>query len=635
MRSIFLSGLVGFVSIAAAQSSTANTTDSSSPSTSSSLSTTSSSTSGSLGSTVILSTSSSFVPSASSTQATAITVATDDSGQFTAIGAAVTAAQNSGIATVSVMAGTYTEAVMIPGTQTVTIVGPTASSYAQNQVVITTSGSNGAIGFGTSNSIGATFKYLNFTNTATSGTAPAAFVKGSNIAFYGCSLISSSTGVYYSSYSTALIYDSYIEGSDKLFTNYPTVYVYGSTIVPLSSNALIMYGKGATINGVNYNSTLVVDSSSVVQKTGYTNTYVYLAAPNGAYTQAIYRKTTLGSLIAPSGFYSTSCTASLSAFYGEFENSGSGAISSLNSASRSAACDNSLVASQMSAFTIDQVFGNAYPGYGTFSTSWIDTDALSAISNSDASQIVAASSSVASPSTMLASSVSSSGSASSILQSSGNFTAISTSASSIATSLSSINSSASSTISSSTVSTSASSSCAAPTPSGTFTVSLNATTCQYGNISAAIAALPADSKPYTILIMPGTYNEQLSITRNGKVTLIGQTTYVNDYTKNEVKIQFSNGQLTSAGLDETTPVINAKKTNDNSGLALYNIDFINTYPQTANTAALAADFYGADIAAYGCSFIGYQDTLLANKGTQVFSNCYIEGSIDYIWGYVQ
>jgi pectin methylesterase-like acyl-CoA thioesterase len=66
---------------------------------------------------------------------------------------------------------------------------------------------------------------------------------------------------------------------------------------------------------------------------------------------------------------------------------------------------------------------------------------------------------------------------------------------------------------------------------------------------------------------------------------------------------------------------------------VYNIDFVNTYPQTANTAALAADFYGANIAAYGCSFVGFQDTLLANKGTQVFSNCYIEGSVDFIWGF--
>ncbi|KAE8349997.1 pectin lyase fold/virulence factor [Aspergillus coremiiformis] len=168
--------------------------------------------------------------------------------------------------------------------------------------------------------------------------------------------------------------------------------------------------------------------------------------------------------------------------------------------------------------------------------------------------------------------------------------------------------------------------------SSTFIVSQNATAGQYSNVTAAIAALPNDGQAYTIYIKPGTYTEQLSITRAGKVTLRGETSFENDYTQNLVTIQFSRGELTSAGLDEITPVINAKKT-DGSGLALYNINFVNTYPQTRNTAALAADFYGSNMAAYGCSFVGFQDTLLANMGTQVFSNCYIEGSVDFIWGY--
>jgi pectin methylesterase-like acyl-CoA thioesterase len=115
--------------------------------------------------------------------------------------------------------------------------------------------------------------------------------------------------------------------------------------------------------------------------------------------------------------------------------------------------------------------------------------------------------------------------------------------------------------------------------------------------------------------------------------LIGETKFPNDYTQNEVYLEFSSGRFTNLGQNEQTPTIYAKKANDNSGFAVYNIDFINTYPQTYNTAALAADFYGANIAAYGCSFIGFQDTLLANKGVQIFVNSYIEGSVDFIWGF--
>lgn len=520
--------------------------------------------------------------------ASAVTVAADGTAQFTDINAAVAYAQNSGFPSVVVNSGTY-PALTITGTQTVTISGPTATAYSENQVVVSASTTAGALSFGTSNSQGVTFRNLNFTNTATSGVAPAVNMKGINMAFYGCSLVSGGMGAYSSSYGISLIASTYIEGSDKLFYNYPTVYLFQSTIVPTASGASIFYAKGASINNVWYNSTMIVDSSSVVRKPGLANTNVYLATPNGLnnYTQAVYRNTALGSLIAAGGVYSTSC--SVIALYGEFETTGAGAYSS-NPAARAAACDQQLNADQVSSFTIDRVFGNAFYGYSNTATSWIEASVLSAIQSSDAAQVASASSSA--------------------LSTSGTVTATA-----------------------SATSNSGSVTCTTPTPSSTLVVSQNATNCQYSNVSAAIAALPNDSKPYTILIMPGTYTEQISITRNGKVTLIGHSSYVNDYSHNEVAIQISNGQLTSANKDETTPVINVKKTNDDSGMAIYNINFLNTYPQTSNTAALAADFYGANIAAYGCKFVGFQDTLLANKGTQLFSNCYIEGSIDYIWGF--
>ncbi|KAJ9132263.1 Pectinesterase [Pleurostoma richardsiae] len=168
--------------------------------------------------------------------------------------------------------------------------------------------------------------------------------------------------------------------------------------------------------------------------------------------------------------------------------------------------------------------------------------------------------------------------------------------------------------------------------SATYTVAPTPAAGQYTSVMSAVAALPNDGKAYTVYILAGEYTEQVWVNRTGMVTLRGETSFPNDFSQNTVKIQFSYGLLTSLNEDELTPVLNSKKT-DGSGLALYNIDFINLYPQTSNTAALAADFYGANMAAYGCSFKGYQDTLLANQGVQLFSNCYIEGSVDFIWGY--
>ena len=109
-------------------------------------------------------------------------------------------------------------------------------------------------------------------------------------------------------------------------------------------------------------------------------------------------------------------------------------------------------------------------------------------------------------------------------------------------------------------------------------------------LETAISALPNDGAEKVILINPGTNTEQININRTGKVTLRGVTSFENDYSQNQVTIQFSYGVSTSAWQDESTPVINSKKT-DGSGLALYNINFVNTFPQTKNYAALATDFY--------------------------------------------
>lgn len=553
----------------------------------------------------------------------------------------------------------------------VTLVGATASAVADwsaNQATILSPSIPFSIN--TNGVKGVTLRNINFVNSATTAAtvgAVAVSLRGPNVAFYGCSFVSPGTGVITSTYGTTFIANSYVEGSDKLFNNLPSIYVYKSTIVPLSSSALIVYSKGATLNSVFYNSSVIIDSSSVERKSGYTNTNVFLAAANGVGSTVIYRNTALGSLIAATGFHPSSTSAN--SYYGEYLTTGSGSYGKV--ATPRPAYDIPLTASQVSQFTVDKVFGNAFYPYGTTDVSWVDADVQSSlqasyananaiatapvVSSSIASSSVASSSiasssvatsSVASSSAATSSTASNTSSAvssgslyvsssdSASVTSTISLSAVSSTSSTISSSASDVSTIDSTIASSSSISASTSAtSCSAPTPSGTLVVSKAPGPCEYSNVTSAISALPNDSKPYTISIGAGTYVEQLSITRNGKVTLVGFTSFNNDYTQNQVRLEFSSGRLTNLGQNEQTPVINAKKNNDNSGLALYNIDFVNTFPQTANTAALAADFYGANIAAYGCSFVGFQDTLLANKGTQVFSNCYIEGSVDFIWGY--
>lgn len=67
-----------------------------------------------------------------------------------------------------------------------------------------------------------------------------------------------------------------------------------------------------------------------------------------------------------------------------------------------------------------------------------------------------------------------------------------------------------------------------------------------------------------------------------------------------------------------------------SNFKAYNINFSNTYGQGAQAVALTAN--GDQQGYYACGFYGYQDTLYAKAGKQYYSNCYIEGAVDFIFG---
>lgn len=60
-------------------------------------------------------------------------------------------------------------------------------------------------------------------------------------------------------------------------------------------------------------------------------------------------------------------------------------------------------------------------------------------------------------------------------------------------------------------------------PANTIYVSLNDTSAAFQSIQAAIASIPNNTDAYTILIAPGIYTEQLNVTRQGPLTLLGQS----------------------------------------------------------------------------------------------------------------
>ncbi|THU90141.1 pectin lyase-like protein [Dendrothele bispora CBS 962.96] len=154
-------------------------------------------------------------------------------------------------------------------------------------------------------------------------------------------------------------------------------------------------------------------------------------------------------------------------------------------------------------------------------------------------------------------------------------------------------------------------------PSGAVVVRQSGTQSgEFSTVQAAINSLDSTSSK-TIFIFPGTYNEQVSITRTGPLTIMGSTTNTADQKANSCRC---------CGSDDASGTFRVHKDN----LKLYNVNIKNTFGQGSQAIALSA--YGEDLGFYAVGLYGYQDTLLANEGHQFYGSCYIEGAVDYIFG---
>ncbi|CAD6448272.1 70fdb3ac-9a96-4007-8a54-7e7c104cd397 [Sclerotinia trifoliorum] len=162
-------------------------------------------------------------------------------------------------------------------------------------------------------------------------------------------------------------------------------------------------------------------------------------------------------------------------------------------------------------------------------------------------------------------------------------------------------------------------------PAGCLTVRGSGThSGEYSTVGAALSALGSSKSAACIFIYGGTYNEQLTIKYGGNLTVYGYTTDIGTYKSNTVKI--------THGINSTTVGLDASSTANivSANFKAYNVDFANTYGAGVQAVAVTAN--GDQQGYYGCSFTGYQDTLYAKAGKQYYSNCYIEGAVDYIFG---
>jgi pectinesterase len=89
------------------------------------------------------------------------------------------------------------------------------------------------------------------------------------------------------------------------------------------------------------------------------------------------------------------------------------------------------------------------------------------------------------------------------------------------------------------------------------------------------------------------------------------------YTANRVTIQ-AGVSAAQVGYDDPSGTLRVHKDDFN----MYNINVRNTFGK--GSPAIALSQYGSRVGLYACGFYGYQDTLLANQGTQVYLRNYIQ-----------
>ncbi|KAB2569326.1 Pectinesterase [Lasiodiplodia hormozganensis] len=161
-------------------------------------------------------------------------------------------------------------------------------------------------------------------------------------------------------------------------------------------------------------------------------------------------------------------------------------------------------------------------------------------------------------------------------------------------------------------------------PSGALTVGSSG---KYSTIQDAVDALStSSSSEQVIFIYEGTYKEQVVIPQlSGALTVYGQSDSAS-YSGNTVTITAGKSQADGLNNDGTATL--AVHTGN---VKIYNLNVENTYGKGSQAVALSA-YASGNHGYYGVKLTGFQDTLLAQEGNQVYAQSYIEGATDFIFG---
>ncbi|GAV58911.1 Pectinesterase domain-containing protein [Cephalotus follicularis] len=148
----------------------------------------------------------------------------------------------------------------------------------------------------------------------------------------------------------------------------------------------------------------------------------------------------------------------------------------------------------------------------------------------------------------------------------------------------------------------------------------------FSSVQKAVDVAPGSSFSKTLIIIDsGTYREKVVVHAN-KSNLIFQG---QGYLRTAIAW---NDTANSTGGTAYSPSVAIFAPN----FTAYNISFKNTAPAPSpgevGGQAVALRIGGDQAAFYGCGFFGAQDTLHDDRGRHYFKGCFIQGSIDFIFG---
>ncbi|XP_047078779.1 probable pectinesterase 8 [Lolium rigidum] len=150
--------------------------------------------------------------------------------------------------------------------------------------------------------------------------------------------------------------------------------------------------------------------------------------------------------------------------------------------------------------------------------------------------------------------------------------------------------------------------------------------CDFTTVQSAVDAVPRYSKKRNVLwINKGIYFEKVTVpATKPNITFQGQGFDLTAIMWNDTA-NSSHGTFYSASVSVFA-----------TGFVAKNISFMNVAPiprpGDVGAQAVAIRISGDQAAFWGCGFLGAQDTLHDDRGRHYFKECFIQGSIDFIFG---